>query len=222
MFKFKNFSSEEMGVVVEEITDILGKAAQRTLVTEVIGYDGAREVPMGYERINRSLTLILMKPEKLDEVLSWLNGYGVLEYQGRKTHASFYNSIEPERFSSKIKIECKFLRDPLWFEDNDFETTINEVINRGNVPSAPLIKLIKGAETSCELSIAGVRFKYNFGSDSSVLIDCKEKNATFNGFRRNRQLEIDFEFPILQPGTNRIIVHTGSPTIQFKYKDVYL
>lgn len=222
MFKFKGINSKSMNVVVEEIINLIGKASQRIEAISVEGRNGEIEIPLGYNNVTSSLTMVLMKPEKLDEVLRWLNGRGELEYKGRVTQASFYTQVSPERFGNKVKIECNFNRDPFWSINGITEATDYTIENIGNECSTPLIRMEKNIHSTCEISIGAVRFKYDFKEDAYVEIDCLNKNATMSGLRKNRNLEIGFEFPKLHPGINTIKIHNGDPTLSFRYKDSFL
>ncbi len=94
--------------------------------------------------------------------------------------------------------------------------------NNGNIQSRPIIKITKVNDEKIDVSINGIRFKYDFKGDKYVEIDCVEKEVKYEGLNRNRQLEIDYEFPSLNIGNNEILVHSGDCIIEMKRKDRWL
>lgn len=223
MFKFKNISSDDMKIIVEEEEHFLAKAPQRINVIEVEGRDGAIYNSLGYSNIERPIKVQMLDLSKQDEILPWLNGSGPFEYKGRITTAYFYSQVEPIR-NSIIKIaDFTFVRSPFWYKANDiYETVTSTVLNVGNIASRPLIRLEKQNSNSAEITVGDIRFKYNFNNDTYVEIDCEEMNATMDGLLRNRQLEIGYDFPLLEPGINNILIHSGDAVIKVKRKDRWL
>lgn len=224
MFKFKRISSEDMQVVIEEEEHFLAKASQRYEVTEIDGKDDAIFDELGYSYVERPIYIQCLNPNKLDDILAWLDGEGEFEYKGRKTIARFYAELEPKRTAGIKIIDTNFIRAPFWVktEDNYVVVTTN-VQNEGNKSSRPIIRLEKGTDDSVELTLGGVRFKYTFSEDDTyVEIDCEEKTTIYEGVNRSRNLEIGYKFPILQPGNNEITIHSGSATIKIKRKDRWL
>ena len=100
--------------------------------------------------------------------------------------------------------------------------TDEKIINEGNVESRPLLRLEKTSTESVELTINNCRFKYNFNDEEYVEIDCEEKPPVYQGLNRNRQIEIDYEFPILNVGDNDIKMHSGDCVIKVLRKDRWL
>lgn len=224
MFKFKGISSEDMKVVVEEEQHFLAKAQQRVETTSIEGRDGDIIEFLGYSNIERPIKVQMLDSNKLDDILSWLNGSGVFEYQNRITNAYFYQAVEPIRTSSIKVADLMFSRDPFWYKkDDEFVVVTDKIINSGNVYSKPIIRLEKGTSDVIELTIANVRFKYTFNNDETyVEIDCENMNAFYNGLMRNSLLEIGYDFPILNVGENSIIINSGDPAIKVKRKDRWL
>jgi phage-related protein len=223
MFTFKNISSDDMKVVIEEEEHFIAKAPQRIETIEVEGRDGAIYNSLGYSNIERPIKVQMIDLSKQDYILSWLNGNGPFEYKGRVTTAYFYSQVTPIR-NSIIKIaDFSFIRSPFWYKANDiYELVTSTILNEGNIVSRPIIRLEKQSETSIEVTIGAIRFKYNFNNDNYVEIDCEEMSAIMDGLLRNRQLEIGYDFPLLEPGINNVIIHSGDPIIKVKRKDRWL
>lgn len=223
MFKFKGISSQEMQVVIEEEEHFIAKAAQRYEVTEIEGRDGAIFDELGYSYIERPILVQCLNTDKIDDILAWLNGEGEFEYKGRITRARFYSQIEPQRSTCIRIIDAMFIRDPFWYKaEDDYEEVSESVQNVGNIASRPIIKLLKNTNDTADITINGIRFTYNFIDDDYVEIDCEGKNVEYNGLNRSRQLEIGFEFPKLNVGTNFITINSGDCDILVKRKDRWL
>ena len=223
MFKFKNISSTQMKVIVEEEENIIAKASQRVEQIDIEGKDGSIFNILGYSNIEIPLKLYVRDTNKIDDILAWLNGDGILEYKDRITKACFYSSIEPQRSSSIKIIEGSFIRDPFWYKkDDDYLEVENLVINEGNVLSKPIIRIEKNTSNIIDISINDVRFIYNFDEDNYVEIDCEKMNASCDGILKNRNLEIDFNFPILNPGENIVTINNGDAIVKIKRKDCWL
>lgn len=224
MFKFKGISNNEMKVIVEEEDNLIAKASLKYEQIDVDGMNGSIYNELGYSDVERSLKIYVMDISKIDDILSWLNGEGILEYKNRISKAFFYSTIEPQRSSSIKTIDFSFIRSPFWYDVNDQFVTVSDenIYNYGNVYSMPIIKLEKNTSDSVDITVNDVRFIYNFDEDNKVEIDCEEMNATCDGILKNRNLEIDFEFPILKPGNNKILINSGDATIKIKRKDRWL
>ena len=89
MFKFKNISSTQMKVIVEEEENIIAKASQRVEQIDIEGKDGSIFNILGYSNIEIPLKLYVRDTNKIDDILAWLNGDGILEYKDRITKACF-------------------------------------------------------------------------------------------------------------------------------------
>ena len=223
MFKFKGISSAKMNVVIEEEEHFLARASQRVEMTEIEGKDGAIYDELGYSVIERPIKVQILDVTKLDDILIWLNGEGVLEYKGRRTIARFYSELEPIRNSCIKIIDTTFIRDPFWYKIVDeFVIVPGTVINYGNIPSRPIIRLEKGNSSTVDLTIGGVRFSYNFNNESYVEIDCEEMTVKYEGLNRNRQIQISYDFPKLEVGENTITIHSGNAIVKIKRKDRWL
>ena len=223
MFVFNNISSTDMQVIVEEEDQFLGRASQRYSRTDVEGKDGAIFEEQGYTTIDRQIKIQILDITKLDEIMAWLNGVGILEYKGRITKARFYNEINPIRTANIKTADVSFTRNPFWTKKRDeFIKVTNIVFNEGTIYSRPIIKLKKNTSNDIDITVNDVRFIYHFNNEEYGIIDCEEKTAEYEENKRNRQLEIGYKFPTLQPGENNIIVHSGDAEIFIKRKDRWL
>lgn len=223
MFKFKGISSEDMQVVIEEEEHFIARASQRYEMTEIEGRDGAIFDALGYSVVERPIYVQCLNIEKIDDILSWLNGEGEFEYKGRKTIARFYSQLEPQRISCIRIIDTNFIRNPFWYKiDDDYIEITDNIINEGNIESRPILRLEKTNSDEVDITINDIRFKYNFNDDTYVEIDCEEKLVKYEELNRNRQIEIGYEFPKLNVGDNIIILNSGECIIKVKRKDRWL
>lgn len=223
MFKFKGILSDDMRVVIEEEEHFLAKASKRVESTFIDGRDGEILEFYNYLNVERPIKVQILDNNKLDNIFSWLDGEGEFEYKDRVTTAYFHQTIEPIR-SASIKIaDFMFTRAPFWYKKNDdFIIVENYVINEGSIYSKPIIRLEKNTSDEIDITVAGVRFKYVFNDEQYVEIDCEEMNAYFNGLLRNSNLEIGYDFPVLNVGTNSITINSGDCIIKIKKKDRWL
>lgn len=223
MFIFNNISSQDMEVIIEEEEQFLGKASQRYSKTEIEGKNGALFEEQGYTVIERPMKVQILNIKKLDKILAWLNGVGILEYKGRITIARFYNEIDPIRTANIKVAEVTFIRDPFWNKKIDEYVTVeNVVMNEGTIYSEPIIKLERNTSDSIDITVNDVRFTYDFNNDEYVEINCEHQTVEYKKNNRNRQIKIGYKFPTIQPGENKIIIHSGDAKIKIKRKDRWL
>lgn len=223
MFKFKGISSDSMGVIVEEEEHFLARAPIKYESTSIDGRNGDIIEMYGYANVERPIKVQILNKSNIDAIFEWLSGEGEFEYKGRVTKAFFLEILEPVRSSSIFIVDFMFIRAPLWHLSNDdYQEVTDTVINCGNTPSKPLIRIEKGNENDIELSIGAIRFSYEFNDDEYVEIDCEKISVTYKGLSRDRMIKIGYQFPILYPGENKILIHSGDPQIKIKRKDYFL
>lgn len=224
MFKFKNISSDSMKVICEEETNLLKKAAmivESSYEGENISLDYNVE---GYNNVDGTLMLYIRDTSKLDVIKAWLNDKGILEYNGKITTAAFFDVLDPVRSATIYTTSVNFIRSPFWYKKEDnFEVVNGIIVNEGSVYSYPVIRLEKNQYNKIDLTINNVRFAYNFPEDESyVEIDCITAKATYDNLLRNSNLEISYEFPIINPGNNYVTINSGDAVIKVKRKDCWL
>lgn len=103
-----------------------------------------------------------------------------------------------------------------------FTVTDEKIKNEGNVQSRPILRLEKTVSEAVDITINGVRFKYNFNNDKYVEIDCENKEVKFDGLERFRSIEIGYDFPKLNIGNNEITINDGDCIIKVIRKDRWL
>lgn len=223
-FKFNGISSKEMKVVCEECTSFLRKAALATSDTQDIDSDLNYNFT-GYSPVSGSVKLFLLDRNKLDSVKKWLNGVGIIEFGDKISRIAFLDEYTVNREATIYTLNINWTRSPYWYkkDDNYIAVESNIITNEGSTNSYPMIRLEKSSSDTVELTINGVYFKYIFPeSESYVEIDCLDCNAFYDEEYRNMNLEIGYNFPRLNPGANNITIHSGSPIVKVKRKDVWL
>lgn len=211
MFKFKGISSTDMQVVIEEEEEFIARAARRYEVIEIEGRDGAIFNELGYSYVERPIYVQCLNPNKIDDILAWLDGEGEFEYKGRKTTARFYSQLEPQRETVIRIIDTTFIRDPFWLKlEDEFvevkgdkeKTQEGENINiKGTIP-VKFKEFVVGGNSKQDTregynllnynsiestTINGVTFVIN--DDKSITVNgTATANATLNLVRRTWKL----------------------------------
>lgn len=225
MFKFNGISNQDMNVVVEEESKFIAKASYKYDKNEISGSNGNEYMENGLNDIEISLKLYVLDVNKLDEILSWLNGVGELEYNGRVTTARFYSEVLPQRTSSIRTMDITLIRSPLWHLKNDFQLVkdTESKTNLGNYPSNPIIKLEKTTSKKLTLQFNDVVFSYTFpDNEDYAILNTEDGNIYYDGLLRNQYLEIDFKYPEMKVGLNEISITSGAAKIYLKKKDCWL
>lgn len=224
MFVFKGISSEDMEVIAEEEKHFIAKARRRYNQNEIDGRNGAVFEELGYSVIDRPIKIQILNPLKMEQILAWLDGEGDFIYNNKITKARFYNEVEPIRTASIFIADCDFIRNPFWNRayENFVNCTEGIIINEGTVYSEPIIRLEKIESEYIDFTINDIRIVYNFNEDTYVEINSEEKTVEYDSMNRNRQIEMGYEFPILNPGNNKITINSGNAVIKFKRKDRWL
>lgn len=126
MFKFKEISSTDMQVIIEEEEHFIARAAKRYETIEIEGRDGAIFNELGYSYVERPIYVQCLNIDKIDDILAWLDGEGEFEYKGKKTTARFYSELDPQREGYIRIIDTTFIRDPFWIKANEEFVTVKE------------------------------------------------------------------------------------------------
>lgn len=224
---FKNINSDDIEGLIICSEPTISSSALRIKETTIDGRDGTIVEKLGYKSYTKSVEIGLKKDADVNKIISYFSGEGDLIFNNEKDKVykgAIYEQINLERLLKFKKGTVIFYCQPFKYrKDDTFVNVSTSIENEGNTESKPVIRIEKGAETSIEITIGGVRFKYTFSTnDTYVEIDCEEMTVLYEGLNRNRNLEIGFEFPKLFPGTNNITIHSGDATIKVKRKDRWL
>lgn len=220
MFIFKGISSEDMGVIVEE-EDFLKKSSISYEEISVTGVNGSvYAADSGRKDVISSFNIFLLR-DNVDDIMAWLDGEGIFEFNGRAVDMLIYEQVELLRSSNIKKATINYIRRPIWFDANDYYLQCyGTVQNRGNTVSYPIIHLIGSGMV--DISVGNTRFQYDFKNDSEVFIDCMKKQETLNGIKKSRNITVGFEYPSLQVGTTSVTIHSGTCEVYFKRRNAWL
>lgn len=130
-------------------------------------------------------------------------------YNQLQNAQSYYNVTNV--FTNKALLEFKYMKE-----------TTEKINNEGNIYSRPVLRLERTVCDEVDLEIEGERLQYQFNNEEYTEIDCEEKEATYEGLNRDRQLKIGYEFPKLKAGENEIKMYKGDCIIKVKRKDRWL
>ena len=224
---FKGIDSKNIEGLIICKEPPISKPAIRTQKIEIDGRDGAIVEELGYEAYTKKVEIGLRKNADVNKIISYFSGEGDLTFECEKDKvykASIYEQIDLEKLLSLKKGNVIFYCQPFKYKINDeFVKIETSVVNEGNKESKPIIRLEKCKGNFIDMSINDIRFNYTFGeNDTYVEIDCEEMEAVYQGFNRNRNLGIGFDFPVIYPNTNTVTIHSGDATIKMKRKDKWL
>lgn len=201
-FYFKGISGQTMGVLLSDHWTP-AKAGRNVEKTEIEGYDGAIYEDLNALPVEREVLATLMPYANLERVAAWLTGSGKFARNGRYTNARIDDQIDFDHVVLKYKsLEIPFVFEPYWYSEDDFETVTDTVINYGNVPSVPVIRIT--GTGICAVNIGDVGFSVDLGStEQAIVIDCKEKEED-----KPHLIHIGWEYPVLVPGENEVDINT--------------
>ena len=149
----------------------------------------------------------MLNREYLPQIIRWLKGAGLFEFNGRYRQARIYDQIDFNPIGIKhASFTIPFIFEPFWYKKDQFAQYTNIVRNNGDVYSVPIIRL-KGVGDG-SITINGLTFGVSFDGDQQIVIDCKEKNED-----KPKCITIGFEYPTLNPGENEISYSGGITSI---------
>lgn len=220
MFYFKGISNKKMGVIATE-EDFRIKSSMQYEQIDIDGKTGSYyDIKDARKDVVSSFEITILN-KNIDDVLQWLDGRGIFEYNKKCAEMLILDVITPMRFGNLKKATVNYVRRPIWRDiDDSFLKCTNFVHNLGNISSSPIIRL-KGLGT-VEILINGIQFSYNFDKDGEVIIDCEEKIETYNGKSKSRNIKIGYEYPKLDIGMNKIEIIKGNAEIYIKRRNAYI
>lgn len=219
MFYIDNKSNEKLMLYASN-EDFLSRAPINYEEIQIDGKHGSDFVEKNYMNVVGS-TKIYAQSDNLDELYTLFTGKHKLKVEEKETNIYFYDTLSTSRYGRYNGFSVNYIRDPFWYKANDdYVKCTDSVTNEGNVVSQPIVKLVGTGKI--DVTIGTIRFIYDFGDDTEVIIDCKEQSEMFNGLSRSKNIEIGFEYPSLVPGDNAVMVHSGTVEVYIKRKDAWL
>lgn len=226
MVKWNNTDLKTKGIIVENIPNII-KGKKRIDTYEVEGRNGLLIVDKGtYDSFIVSLSCHFNETYSIDEIKSFLDGYGTLSIDGTREYEAFVrNQIDFEEIE-----RSGFRKFPIQFQCNPIAHDIDEtVVNVSSTPTSITINQTFNTYPVIELKGSGdvsITFNnetfYLYGLDSAntYILDCNAKEITSGGLNQSNLMSGNF--PYLKPSSNTIS-YTGTITqFKIKYKKAYL
>lgn len=205
-FIFKNISSLDMGMLVNELPPIT-KPARDINKVGIPGRDGFLTEDLDtYQGTVKPAECTLLDFTMLDQVISWLDGSGEVIFSNqpdRKYQASIINQIPFTRFARKwrkfvVIFDCQpFAR----MIDNNIITLTapSAIYGAGTRESRPIIKVYGTGAISLTINSKTIQLTniVEHVTIDSELTDCYKNTVLMNN-------NMNGDFPTLQVGTNTI------------------
>ena len=218
---FKGTADASLGVVVSKAQFVQPEI--RSEISESEGVDGAIVTTLGRKPYTESYDITLMPTANIDNVIAWLQGYGVLlraDDAGKYRNAYVLSQIDYDKLKSTKQATVEFfIADPYRYVSSEAVQTIVSspatIVNSGTAIAYPLLKIV-GTGT-VEFTISGISVTYEFPSgESEVCLDCKTMDAyyVYPTALRNRSIVMSpvDTIPYLSVGNNTLTLDSGSIT----------
>lgn len=224
MIKWKNIPLEEKGIIVGKIPSIFKPEKQMEEV-EIKGRDGS--VHLDYKAYN-DITLQLEchldeRRASIDDIISYLDGYDVLEVNGRLFKGVNKQAIEFSKAALTFrKFILIFKLNPISKEKeiNEIEVANNTpfVISKSNYKVRPIFEIQGAGEIKVEVN---EHVFYLRNLKGSIFIDSELKVA-YNSKKENMLKFMDGDFVCLNPGENKINWIGDVASFKVKYQNTYI
>lgn len=222
MVIWKNINFRNKGIIVEKIPTI-SKAKKKIDVYQIEGRNGFLSVDTGvYEPFSVSLECHCSDTANIDEIKSFLDGYGTLSFDGVKQYTAIIdNTIPFEQVQTFKKFQISFLVNPIaekiTAESIDLTSLSNFSIDTYS-EIYPTLTIICSGDVS--ININNQIFYLN-DTNGTYILDSKNKEIVdSNGINKSGLMNGDFPFFI--NGTNSISTTGTITSIIANYKETYL
>lgn len=226
MVLWNNIDLSTKGIIVENIPTII-KGKKRIETYEVEGKNGLLMVDKGtYDSFIVSLSCHFNEIHDIDEIKSFLDGYGKLSIDGeREYEAVVNNQIDFEEIdrSGFRKFPIQFLCNPIAHDIQSTSVEITEptslTINQ-TANTYPIITIEGTGDVVVYINNKAFNL-YDLNSEYTYTLDCNAKEIV-DQLGRNCSNQMRYDFPYLKPGENTIS-YTGTITsFEIEYKKAYL
>ena len=227
MVLWNNTNLRTKGIIVENIPTIT-KGKKRIDTYEIEGRNGVLMVDKGtYDTFIVSLSCHFNETNSLDEIKSFLDGYGKLSIDGvREYEAVVNNKIDFEEVATSgfRSFPLQFLCNPIAHSILSSSASISESPTTINIDQTfntyPTITLKGSGNVSITFNNKTF-YLTNLNSTKTYLLDCETKEF-YDGSNNNCSNQMNGDFPYLVPGNNTIS-YTGTITrFDISYKKAYL
>lgn len=222
-YKWKNQDLKTYGIIVEKIPTI-SKAKKKIEVMQIDGRNGFLSIDTGtYEPFNAVFECHCDDTANLEEIKTFLDGYGTLSFDGVKQYTAIIDNAIP--FESILprfkKFQVNFLVNPIAEKIEPTTVSLLNVESLDITTYADVYPIIEITATgNISLAINNDIF-YLDNTDGTYILDCKNKVITdSNG--TNKSGIMRGNFPTLKNGTNNINYNGTISDITLTYRETYL
>lgn len=227
MVKWNNIDLSTKGIIVEEIPTIT-KGKKRINTYDIEGRNGVLMVDKGtYESFVVSLPCHFNETYSIDEIKSFLDGYGTLSLDGIREYEGIINNqidFEAIETSGFRKFPIQVLCNPISHTIQSFEKTITSEVESFEIDQTantyPLIELQGTGDVSITFNDKTF-YLYNLDSERTYYLDCNAKEFT-DDLDHNVSNQMSGDFPYLKPNGNTILYTGTISSFKITYKKAYL
>lgn len=221
--KWKNRDFSELGIIVEKIPTIT-KAKKKIEVLQVDGRNGFLSIDTGvYEPFSVTLECHCTDNSNIDEIKTYLDGYGTLSFDGLKEYTAIVNDAIPFETILPIfkKFQIVFLVNPI---AEDITPTIVDIteLDYLNIETYatiyPELEIVSSGDVS--ITINNKTF-YLYDTDGKYTLDCKNK-VIVDSVGNNASSLMNGDFPTFINGNNSIITTGTITSLKATYRKSYL
>lgn len=231
MIKFKGYDLTSKGIIVDTLPKVQ-KAKKRIDIYNIYGRNGFLSVDNGtYDSWQLSVECHCADNANLDQIGSFLDGYGTISFDGIKQSTAIVNNnieFDKIRNSGFKKFLLSFLVNPI-FEDiiptqtgnivNDFITVGDfEILTYSTTTYSKIYPLLE-IELASNTDFYFNNKKFSLESGTYIL-DCKNKEIT-NTLGENMSSKMSGDFPYLE-STTEIKVNILPSSFKMTYSNTYL
>lgn len=206
---FKGVKSTEIeGLIISELPPIT-KPDMLVEETVVSGRDGTIYDKLGYAPYDKPVLIGLHGNFDIDKVMKYFSGEGEVVFSNEPDKvymASIFARVDYTRLLRFRQATIPFIVQPHKYKRLEEVLEITsmpaEITNDGLEVSKPIMTLRGSGVVSISVNDAYV-FEYTFpDGETEVVIDSEKEDAYLDDALKNRNM--NGEFPVLQPGTNKI------------------
>ena len=223
MVKWKNIDLRTKGIIVEKIPNNI-KAKKKIEIIEVEGRNGFLSIDSGtYESFPLTLECHCTDDVNLDELKSFLDGFGTLSFDDTRQYTAIIdNSIPFETILPFFKkFQISFIVNPIAEDINETTANLygeNEIEIETYATVYPILEITCSGDIS--ITINNKTF-YLYDTADTYTLDCKNKIITdSNGVNKSGIMSGDF--PIFINGENTISTTGTITAFSCKYRKTYL
>lgn len=220
-FIYKDISSDSLDLIIKEMP-LVPQAERNIESISLNGRNGNLHIDnKNYKSKNYSIICYAKDLSKIDDICAFLQGSGKLvlsKYPNRYFNATIMNQISFKKYSNYLQeFPIQFELDPIAYSNEETIEELNEsgsITIEGNTEIKPVVTITgTGAITINGYSLVV--------QETGITIDCELMNCTKNNLSKNDKVILD-EFPVLNVGTNEIVLGTGITNIDIKYRKGWL